>query len=162
MVESPQIEVHYLSSDTNSPSDGDSKSECSSDCVRDLNFTDHHLVGNAGDTKERGSEVDFESDGEAGSKSSAIGVVSSHEPTTPKFAVRSEVVRETFTVAPLVAIPDVGSDVVASETPSLTRRSLLEDVDSDAVASETVSQLKKSLSECEGTLQSMSIENSAP
>ena len=60
-----------------------------------------------------------------------------------------------------MAIPDVGSDAVASEMPSLTQRSLSVDVDSDAVASETVSGFKKSLSDCEGTLQSMSIGNSA-
>ena len=92
MVESPEIEVHCLSSDTNSPSDGDFESECPSDCVRELNFTDHHLVGSAKGTKERGSKEDSESDGEAGSESRALGVESSHEPTTPKLVVQSEVV----------------------------------------------------------------------
>ena len=127
VVESPQIEVHCLSSDTNSSCDDDSESECPSDCVRKLNFTDHHLIGSAEGTKERGSEEDSESNGEVGSEfglSGALGVESSHEPTTPKFAVRSEVVREPFTAAPLVAIPNVGSDVVASEMPSLNQRSL--------------------------------------
>ena len=162
MVECPQIEVHCLSSDTSSPSDGDSESECPSDCVREMNFTNHHLVGNAKGTKERGFDVDSESDGKADSESGSLGVGSSQEPTTPKFAVRSEVVRETFTAAPLVAIPNVGSDVVASETPILNRRSLSVDVDSGAVASETISGFKRSLSDCEGTLQSMSIGNSAP
>ena len=36
------------------------------------------------------------------------------------------------------------------------------DVDSDAVASETISGFRRSLSDCEGTLQSMSIGNLAP
>ena len=63
---------------------------------------------------------------------------------------------------PLVAIPDVRSDTVASEMPILTRRSLSVDVDSHVVASETISGFKRSLSDCEGTLQSMSIGNSAP
>ena len=124
MVESPQIEVHCLSSDTSSSSDGDSESKCPSDCVREMNFTDHHLVGNVEGTKEQGSNVDSESDGEAGSDSGAFGVGSSQEPTTPKFVVRSEVVQETFTEAPLAAILDVESDAVTSETPILTRRSL--------------------------------------
>ena len=61
-----------------------------------------------------------------------------------------------------MAIHDVGSDADASETPILTWRSLLVDVDSDAVASETILGFKRSLSDCEGTLQSMPIENSAP
>ena len=92
MVESPQIEVHCLSSDTSSSSDGDSESECPSDCVRKVNFTDHHLVGSTEGTKEQASDVDSKSDGEAGSESGAFGVGSSEEPTTPKFVVRSEVV----------------------------------------------------------------------
>ena len=162
VVESPQIEVHCLSSDTSSPSDGDSESKCPSDCVRKVNLTDHHLVGSTEGTKERGCDVVSESNGEAGSESGATGVGSSEEPTTPKFAVRSEIVRETFTKAPVVATPDVESDDVASETPMQTRRSLTVDVDSDAVASETVSGFRRSLSDCEGTLQSMSIGNSAP
>ena len=77
MVESPQIEVHCLSSDTSSPSDGDSESKCPSDCVREVNFTDHHLVGSAEGTKERGFDVDSKSDGKAGSESRAFGVGSS-------------------------------------------------------------------------------------
>ena len=160
--ESPQIEVHCLSSDTSSPSDGDSESECESDCVRKVNFTDHHLVGSTDGTKERGSDVDSESDGEAGSESGAFGVGSSEEPTTPKFAMQSEVVRETITEAPLAGTPNVESDDVASETLLQSQRSLTVDVDSDAVASETVSGFRRSLSDYEGTLQSMSIGNSAP
>ena len=162
MLESPQIEVHCLSSDTSSPSDGDSESECPSDCVREVKLTNHHLLGSVEGTKERGSDVDSESDGEAGSESGAFGVGSSEEPTTPNFVVRSEVVRETFTKAPLAAIPDVDSYDVALETPMQSRRSLTVDVDFDAVASETVSGFRRSLSDCEGTLQSMSIGNSAP
>ena len=61
-----------------------------------------------------------------------------------------------------MAIPDVGSNAVASKAPSLAWRSMLVDVDSNAVASETISRFKKSLSDCEGTLQSMSIGNFAP
>ena len=92
MVESPQIEVHCLSLDSNSSSDDDSEFECPSDCVKELNFTEHHLVGNVEGTKERGSEEDSKSDGKAGSESGALGIESSHEPTTLKFVVRSEVV----------------------------------------------------------------------
>ena len=61
-----------------------------------------------------------------------------------------------------MATPDVESDDVASETPMQTRRSLTVDVDSDAVASKTISGFRRSLSDCEGTLQSMSIGNSTP
>ena len=154
--------MHYLSSDTNSPSDGDSKSECPFDCEKQLNSIIHHLIGSAESTKERGFEKDSKSNGEAGSEFGALGVESSHEPTTPKFIVQSKVVRETPTTVSVEPISNVGSDDVASKTPSLTQRSLSLDVDYEAVASETVSGFKKSLSDCEGTLQSMSIGNSAP
>ena len=87
MVESPEIEVHCLSSDTNSPSDGDSEFECPSDCRKQLNSTVHRPVGGAESSKERRSEEDSESDGKAGSESRALGVESSHEPTTPKFTI---------------------------------------------------------------------------
>ena len=120
MVESPEIEVHCLSSNTNSLSDGDSESQCPSDCEKQLNSTIHRLVGSVESTKERGFEEDSESDGEASSKSGALGVETTHEPTTPKFVVRSEVVQETPTTASLELISDLGSDAMASETPSLT------------------------------------------
>ena len=84
--------MHCLSSDTSSPSDGDSESECPLDCVREMNFIDYHLVGNAEGTKEQGSNMDSESDDEASFESRALGVGSSQEPTTPKFAVWSKVV----------------------------------------------------------------------
>ena len=158
MVESPQIEVHCLSSDTNSLSNGDIESECE----KQLNSTVHRLIGSVESTKERWFEEDFESNGEADSEFGALGVESSHEQTTPKFVVRSEVVRETSTAASLDPTSDVRSDAVASETASLTQRSLSLDVDFDAVASETVLGFKKSLSDCEDTLQLMSIGNSAP
>ena len=162
VFESPQIEVHCLSSDTSSPSGGDSESECAPDCVREENFADHRLVGSTDGTQERGSDVDSESDGEAGSESGAFGVGSSEEPTTPKFAVRSEVVRETITEAPLASTPNVESHDIALEMPLQSRRSLTVDFDSDAVVSETVSGFRRSLSDCESTLQSMSIGNLAP